>query len=512
MRVVLILSLLLIYLSDLSAKTNNQKLIWGIQFGSTKEEKAQGIALDDSANVYVVGYTYGDIAQTNAGLSDAFLVKYTADGELVRALQIGTNMEEWIYSVEIDKDYNCYIAGTTGGSLGDSSNAGGLDCFIAKLNPAGEIVWLNQFGSVGDDYLRKIVLDSVNNIYACGYTYGQLGAEHFGNSDAFVTKLNDQGVQQWIKQYGNDQDEYCVSLILDNNGDIWATGSTKGNWDGTNKGDYDNFVFRLNNDGELLKLFQYGESGLDESYGIAIDEEGIMYIGGCSYNYYATITAMDSNGTALWDRQLGAGNSWSGTWEVKIFPDSSGDILVGGCLNWENSKAFMRRYTREGILVWENLLFKDESKMTNGRVVSIDKDGNCFQIGYTTDNLFCESIGDKDAFLIKIDGIEAAPNSIDGLNLNIPDNFQFYQNYPNPFNPVTQIEYKLKNGALVRLTIYSISGQKIKTLVHNRQAAGNYKASWDAANDNNIPVGSGIYVCKLEFDGYMLAKKMLYLK
>jgi flagellar hook assembly protein FlgD len=62
------------------------------------------------------------------------------------------------------------------------------------------------------------------------------------------------------------------------------------------------------------------------------------------------------------------------------------------------------------------------------------------------------------------------------------------------------------------LTIYSISGQKIKTLVHNRQESGNYKVDWDAANDNNIPVGSGIYICKLEFDGYILAKKMLYLK
>ena len=50
----------------------------------------------------------------------------------------------------------------------------------------GEMVWLHQFGSTGDDYMRKIILDSMNNIYACGYTYGQIGAEHFGNGDALL--------------------------------------------------------------------------------------------------------------------------------------------------------------------------------------------------------------------------------------------------------------------------------------------------------------------------------------
>ena len=113
---------------------------------------------------------------------------------------------------------------------------------------------------------------------------------------------------------------------------------------------------------------------------------------------------MDSNGIILWDRQFAEGSSWSGTWEVKIFPDATGDILIGGCLNWSNSKAFMRRYTRGGDLVWENLLFNNVSKMTNGKIVAIDKVGNCYQVGYTTDSLFCEPIGDKDGFIIKLTG------------------------------------------------------------------------------------------------------------
>ncbi len=507
MKGITIVSLLLIWSLSLKGATRNQELIFGVQFGTATNDKPQGLALDDSANAYVSGYTYGNIGQANAGGQDGFLAKYSPAGQLVWTYQIGTNQDEWIYSVTVDKDYNCYIVGKTGGSLGGHSNAGGLDCFIAKLNPIGDTLWLYQFGSTSDDYIRKIALDSMNNIYACGYTYGQLGSAHFGGSDAFVIKLNEQGEEQWIKQYGTDQDEYCVSLTLDNNGHILVTGSTRGNWGGTNAGNYDNYVFYLNMDGDFIEIFQNGTGAEDEPLGIAVDEEGIMYVGGSRGNY-ANIMAMDSNGIISWDRQFGGGSSWSGTWEVKIFPDSTGDILAGGCLDWANSKAFMRRYTKEGTLVWENLLFNDESKMTNGKVVSINKDGDCYQIGYTTDSLFSEPIGGQDAFLIKVSGNQAFINN----DSSIPDNFLLYQNHPNPFVSSTQIEYDLKKGTHVTLSIYNSLGQKIKTLVNNWQTAGNYKISWDASDDVNRQTGAGLYVYQLEANGHILNKQMLCLK
>jgi hypothetical protein len=121
--------------------------------------------------------------------------------------------------------------------------------------------------------------------------------------------------------------------------------------------------------------------------------------------------------------------------------------------------------------------------------------------------------GDDDIFWVDSKIIDSLkPTGIDAKPGTQPNKIKLNQNFPNPFNTLTHVQYTLYKASQVKLLIYNMLGQKIKTLVHNRQESGNYKTSWDAANDNNISVCSGIYVCKLEFDGYMLAKKMLYLK
>jgi hypothetical protein len=79
-----------------------------------------------------------------------------------------------------------------------------------------------------------------------------------------------------------------------------------------------------------------------------------------------------------------------------------------------------------------------------------------------------------------------------------------YQNYPNQFNPATQIEYDLKKEAYVRLSNYNVAGQKIKTLVNNRQQVGNYKLWWKGSDDYNRQVCSGVYVYQIACDGYVI--------
>ena len=98
-----------------------------------------------------------------------------------------------------------------------------------------------------------------------------------------------------------------------------------------------------------------------------------------------------------------------------------------------------------------------------------------------------------------------------------PEGFQLSQNYPNPFNPSTTIHYTLPSSGEVTLTVYDITGKKVKTLIQTRQAAGsNYTVNWDARNDNGLPVSSGIYFYELEFAGtgqkYSEVKRMIYLK
>ena len=91
--------------------------------------------------------------------------------------------------------------------------------------------------------------------------------------------------------------------------------------------------------------------------------------------------------------------------------------------------------------------------------------------------------------------------------------FTLMQNYPNPFNPTTTIAYNLANKTQVQLIIYNVLGQKIKTLVNNKQTAGNHTVVWNGKNEAGVSVPSGVYFYRLETkSGAQQVRKMMLLK
>ena len=87
------------------------------------------------------------------------------------------------------------------------------------------------------------------------------------------------------------------------------------------------------------------------------------------------------------------------------------------------------------------------------------------------------------------------------------DNYSLKQNYPNPFNPSTLIQYSVKEPGMVKLEVYNILGNKIRELVNEFKAAGEYNAVFDASN---LP--SGIYICKINVNEFSAIQKMSLLK
>lgn len=104
------------------------------------------------------------------------------------------------------------------------------------------------------------------------------------------------------------------------------------------------------------------------------------------------------------------------------------------------------------------------------------------------------------------------PTSVEQISDNVPNSFDLEQNYPNPFNPETSIRYSIAKAADVKLTVYNMLGQKVATLVNEKQTAGKYVAAWNGQNDAGRLVSSGIYVYKLEAGDFLQTKKMLLLK
>lgn len=79
----------------------------------------------------------------------------------------------------------------------------------------------------------------------------------------------------------------------------------------------------------------------------------------------------------------------------------------------------------------------------------------------------------------------------------LPEEFALHQNYPNPFNPTTEIKFDLSDPAQVNLTIFSIAGQKIRTLVDAPRLAGYHSILWDGKDELGNDVASGVYLYRI---------------
>ncbi|MCZ6634538.1 MAG: CotH kinase family protein [bacterium] len=94
----------------------------------------------------------------------------------------------------------------------------------------------------------------------------------------------------------------------------------------------------------------------------------------------------------------------------------------------------------------------------------------------------------------------------------IPSDYMLHQNFPNPFNPDTQIAYEIPKTGEVRLAVYNMLGQEIRTLVQGVQAPGFYRMIWDGNDAAGRPASSGVYFVKLQTDGFVDVRRMLLLK
>ncbi|MFH1195706.1 MAG: CotH kinase family protein [bacterium] len=108
--------------------------------------------------------------------------------------------------------------------------------------------------------------------------------------------------------------------------------------------------------------------------------------------------------------------------------------------------------------------------------------------------------------------LAGTPLSVDRKDGEIAQSFFLQQNYPNPFNPSTVINYMLPEPCSVKLTVYNLLGQEIKTLVDAIQNAGDHSIDWNGLDSNNNPVSSGVYLYRLETETSALQKKMLLMR
>ena len=90
---------------------------------------------------------------------------------------------------------------------------------------------------------------------------------------------------------------------------------------------------------------------------------------------------------------------------------------------------------------------------------------------------------------------------------NVVNSYELAQNYPNPFNPTTTIHYSLPKGGQVKIELFNMLGQMLRTLVDERKPAGRYKTKFNAEN-----LSSGIYFYRIQAGRFAQTRKMILMK
>ncbi len=94
----------------------------------------------------------------------------------------------------------------------------------------------------------------------------------------------------------------------------------------------------------------------------------------------------------------------------------------------------------------------------------------------------------------------------------VPAQFALEQNYPNPFNPETTIRFSLPNASQVKLEIFNMLGQRVRSLVNGQLNAGIHTAKWDGRDDFGQSLSSGIYFYRIEADRFASTKRMVFMR
>jgi hypothetical protein len=219
-------------------------VVYATYLGGNGYDKGYGVAVDGAGNAYVTGATDSTNFPTKnaavvgyGGSSDAFVTKLNASGtDIVYSTYAGGEGNDASYGIAIDGTGSAYITGMT-----DSSNLhviGGGDCFVAKLNPSGNLfTYFTIFGGTEYDGGYGIAVDAAGRAYVTGFTVSsnfptmQAAQSSFSSSeDAVVARLSSTGQELDFSTYlGGGGDDEGLAIALDSTGNAYVTGFTRSN-------------------------------------------------------------------------------------------------------------------------------------------------------------------------------------------------------------------------------------------------------------------------------------------
>lgn len=328
--------------------------VWSTYFGGNREESSSAIAIDNSTNIYLCGYTnsINTIASTGAHqttlerYSDAFIAMFDSNGVRIWSTYYGGNHEDGANDIAISKLGDIYVCGNTKASNAISTEGshqftlgGDNDAFLVKFDQIGKRVWGTYYGGSNSDWGNSLSIDENGDIYLCGSTSStnSIATENSfdtilsGQQDVFLTKFNSIGERIWGTYFGGNGSNEPSSITIDKNGFIYFCGSTRssegiatsGSFQENQNGFFDAFLAKFTPDGFREWATYYGGSGYDVGTEVTTFNGEDIYLCGATSslanissseafqrthggNYYdAFLVKFDKNGNRIWGTYYG---------------------------------------------------------------------------------------------------------------------------------------------------------------------------------------------------------------
>jgi len=335
-------------------------------------DQASAIAVDDSGNVYVTGWSYGSGTDY-----DYATIKYYPNGDTawVRRHNGPGNYWDEARAIAVDGSGNVYVTGQSES-----------DYATLKYDPAGNQLWVQRYNGPESDYdeASAIAVDGSGNVYVTGYSWGS------GTSLDYATiKYDPSGNQLWEKRYNGpgNYDDNARAIAVDGSGNVYVTGQSYGSWISSSS-DYATLKYDLDGNQLWEKRYNGLANDYDETYAIAVDGSGNVYVTGYSGGSgtsldYATIK-YDPAGNQLWEKRYnGPGNS--ADWAYAIAVDGSGNVYVTGYSYGSGTSLDYAtiKYDPAGNQLWEKRYNGPGNSDDWTYAIAVDGSGNVYVTGYS---------------------------------------------------------------------------------------------------------------------------------
>lgn len=221
------------YYDGFVAKLNNSGILqWHMFLGGTSHDYGYSITVDNSGNIFVAGEsgsTWGTPLNAHSGSEDGFVAKVSAGGFLEWNTFLGGNSFDTCDGIAADDSGNIYITGASDGSWGNPLRAytEDYDAFAAKLSGSGIFLWNTFLGGSSADVGNGIALGGSGHVLVTGSSSSSWGnplSAYRGWADAFVAMITSSGRLEWNLFLGDDESNYAIDIAVGSRGYVYVTG------------------------------------------------------------------------------------------------------------------------------------------------------------------------------------------------------------------------------------------------------------------------------------------------